>query len=410
MRVPLGPALCVAGYALAVVTEQDPALGAEAGRWPPPGSLDEADAVVASAVGQAFPGAVLEVGIAGPSVHLKAFGRTSYEPDAADVRPDTIYDLASLTKVVVTTTIAMTLFDEGKLQLEAPVSSFLPRFRGGSKDRVTVRQLLTHSAGLRWWAPLYQQVSGERAFLERIVAMDLSYEPGTKSVYSDLGIVLLGGVLEKLGGAPLEEMGRRRVLGPLGMADTLYRPPMVLRSRIAPTEPDPWRGRLLWGEVHDENAFALGGAAAHAGLFGTAPDLGRFARMMLEGGTLEGRRLVSRSTIELFTTRDSVPGSTRALGWDTASAAAGSRSSVPGDPGYCSAGTLLSSRSFGHTGFTGTSLWIDPERKAFVILLTNRVHPRPEELRRGGRGRDNEAIRGVRSRVADAVARALDRP
>ena len=183
------------------------------------------------------------------------------------------------------------------------------------------------------------------------------------------------------------------------MSDTTYLPDAAQKPRIAPTERDPWRGRVIHGEVHDENAFALGGVAPHAGLFGTAPDLAHLAQALLDGGVFAGRRLVSRATVELFTERAGVPGSSRALGWDTATDETGRRSSTPGEPGYSSAGSLLSPRSFGHTGFTGTSMWMDPDRGAYVVLLTNRVHPT----------RENDQIRGVRARVADALARALDR-
>jgi CubicO group peptidase (beta-lactamase class C family) len=337
---------------------------------------------------KAFPGGVIAVGKDGALVHLKAFGRQTYEPGAPAVALDTIYDLASLTKVVVTTTMAMILVDEGKLDITKPVSAFLPKFRGEWKDRVTVFQLLTHSAGFDAVAPLYKELKGKDAYLERIESMELAYEPGTKSLYSDLGEVLLGEILERVAGESLDAFARRRIFEPLGMKDTGYRPAAALLARIAPTENDPWRGRLLRGEVHDENAFALGGVAPHAGLFGTAPDLSRFAQMLLNGGVYDNRRIVSRETVERFTRRAGIPESSRALGWDTPS---------PGS----SAGTLLSPRSFGHTGFTGTSLWIDPDRKLFLILLTNRVHPT----------RANDAVpKVVRAAVADAIVRALARP
>jgi CubicO group peptidase (beta-lactamase class C family) len=366
-----------------------------------PGGLDAVDAIVREAVAaRAFPGGVLAVGRNGSLAHLRAFGRLSYDPGAAEVAPDTIYDLASLTKVVVTTTLSMILVDEGKLDLDARVHAFFPAFSGPAKERVTVRHLLTHSGGLLWWAPLYKEVKGKAAYLERIVAMDLASEPGAKSVYSDLGIVLLGDILERVSGVPFAELARRRVLDPLEMRGCLYRPPAALIDRIAPTENDPWRGRVVRGEVHDENAVALGGVAPHAGLFGTAPDLAHLAQALLDGGTFGGRRLVSRATVELFTERAGVPGSSRALGWDTPTDETGRRSSVAGEAGYSSAGSLFSGRSFGHTGFTGTSMWMDPERGLYVVLLTNRVHPT----------RDNNQIREVRSRVADAVVRALDRP
>jgi beta-N-acetylhexosaminidase len=356
------------------------------------GGLAEADAVIERAVAdKAFPGGVLAVGKDGALVHVRPFGRLSYEAGAPAVKADTIYDLASLTKVIVTTTAAAILVDEGRLDVMRPVSAFVPTFRGGTKDRVTVENLLTHSSGLDWWMPLYAGGQDREAMLKRIVASELKYEPGTKSVYSDLGELLLGEVVQRVAGEPLDSFGRRRILDPLGMKDTLFRPPRELLQRIAPTErfPDeprdnPRHGKLVHGEVHDENAYALGGVAAHAGLFGTAPDLARFAQMLLNGGVYDHQRIVARPTLERFTRRAAVPGSTRAWGWDT-----------PGDNN--SAGSLLSAHAFGHTGFTGTSMWIDPDRKLFIILLTNRVHPT----------RENNAIREVRRAVADAVVRGL---
>jgi CubicO group peptidase (beta-lactamase class C family) len=343
------------------------------------------DAVVERGVAQkAFPGAVIAVGKDGALVHLRALGRLSYDADAPEVRTDTIYDLASLTKVVATTTTAMILVDEGRLDLTRPVSAFLPRFRGPGKDKVTVENLLTHSSGLDWGAPLFKDTKGKQAFVEKVEALDLTYPPGTKSLYSDLGVILLGEILERVAGEPLDAFAQKRILDPLGMKDTRYRPGPELLPRIAPTERDPWRGRLVRGEVHDENAFAMGGVAPHAGLFGTAPDLARFAQMLLNGGVLEHQRIVSREVVEQFTRKAGVPDSSRALGWDTPSP-------------NSSAGERLSPRSFGHTGFTGVSMWIDPERKLFVILLTNRVHPT----------RENNAIFEVRRAVADAVVDGL---
>ena len=353
-----------------------------------PDGLAELDRVLDSALAEkAFPGGVVAVGKDGALVHLRAVGRLSYDADAAAVTNDTLYDLASLTKVIVTTTMAMMLVDEGLLDLDKPVRAFLPRFRGGAKDSVTVRQLLTHSSGIDWWAPLYQELTSRPAFVERIQQMGLAYEPGTKSLYSDLGLVLLGEILERVAGEPIDSFARRRILGPLGMKDTQYKPPAALLSRIAPTENDPWRGRVVRGEVHDENAYAMGGIAPHAGLFGTAPDLARFAQMLVNGGVYDNKRLVSRETLDAFTKAAGVPGSSRALGWDT-------------PDGSNSAGALLSAHAFGHTGFTGTSMWIDPERRLFVILLTNRVHPT----------RENNAIRAVRRSVADAVVNGLAQP
>lgn len=358
-----------------------------------PDAMQEVDTVVRSFIDRkAFPGAVVAVGRQGKLVHLQPFGKLSYAADAAPVTTETLYDLASLTKVIATTTMAMILVDEGRLDLDKPVQDFLPDFRstsrGEGKEQVTVRHLLTHSAGIDWWAPLYEELEGQAAFVKRIQAMPLVYEPGTKSLYSDLGIILLSESLERVAGEELDAFVRRRVFEPLAMEDTMYRPAAELRQRIAPTERDPWRGRLVHGEVHDENAFALGGVAPHAGLFGTAGDLARFAQMILNGGVFEHHRIVSRETVERFTRPAGVPESTRALGWDTKS------------PEGSSAGDLFSPNSFGHTGFTGTSLWIDPERELFVILLTNRVHPT----------RENELIREARPAVADAVIRGLAAP
>ncbi len=354
-----------------------------------PGGLAEADRLLEGfRERRAFPGGVLAVGYGDALIHLHPFGRLTYDANAPLVTSDTLYDLASLTKVVATTTMAMILVDEGKLDLERPVQAYLPGFQGPGKVAVTVRHLLTHSSGLDATAPLYKELHGEEAFVQRIETMDLAYPPGSRSLYSDLGIILLGEILERVAGQPLEAFARERVFAPLAMRDTMFRPPAELRPRIAPTEFDPWRGRLVHGEVHDENAFAMGGVAPHAGLFSTAGDLARFAQMILDGGTLGGRRIVSRRTVELFTRRAGIPGSDRALGWDTKSAESSS------------AGTLFSPRSFGHTGFTGTSMWIDPARQLFVILLTNRVHPT----------RDNQLIREARPAVADAVVRALADP
>lgn len=354
-----------------------------------PDAMQEVDTVVRSFIDRkAFPGAVVAVGRQGKLVHLQSFGKLSYAADAAPVTAETLYDLASLTKVIATTTMTMILVDEGRLDLDKAVQDFLPRFRGEGKEQVTVRHLLTHSAGIDWWAPLYEELEGQDAYVERIQAMPLVYEPGTESLYSDLGIILLGEILERVAGEQLETFVRRRVFEPLGMEDTMYRPAAELRERIAPTEKDPWRGRVVRGEVHDENAFALGGVAPHAGLFGTAGDLARFAQMIMNGGVFEHHRIVSRETVERFTRPAGVPESTRALGWDTKS------------PEGSSAGDLFSPDSFGHTGFTGTSLWIDPERELFVILLTNRVHPT----------RENQLIREARPAVADAVVRGIVAP
>jgi CubicO group peptidase (beta-lactamase class C family) len=348
--------------------------------------------VVAQAVENgAAPGAVALVARRGKIVLERAFGKMTYEKDAAKVTPETLYDIASLTKVVLTTTLSMILYERGLLDLESPVERYVPEFRGEGKERVLVKDLLAHSGGLLWWTDLYRKFEGKtreeskRGYMSTIYEMPLDYPPRSKTVYSDLGILLLGEILERVTGKELEDLARTEILDPLEMKDAMYRPPASLRYRIAPTEQDSWRGRLVHGEVHDENAFGLGGVAPHAGLFSTARDLGAFAQMMLNGGAYGGRRLLNPATIALFTRRANlVEGASRALGWDTPSA-----------PN--SAGALFSPSSYGHTGFTGTSLWIDPERELFAILLTNRVHPT----------RENAKIFELRPAFHDAVIEAL---
>jgi beta-glucosidase-like glycosyl hydrolase/CubicO group peptidase (beta-lactamase class C family) len=358
-----------------------------------------ADEVVAGAVSaRAFPGGVLAIGRDGDPPRVRAFGRLTYEPGAPAVTPDTVYDLASLTKIVATTTATMLLVDAGRLDLDKPVSAYVPAFRGGAHDQVRVANLLTHSSGLPARRLFYTDLSGWDAVVQAICASDLEYAPGTQSVYSDLDMMLLGAVVERAAGEPFGGFVERRILRPLGMASTGFKPGAGILPRIAPTEVDPWRGRLLRGEVHDENAFAMGGIAGHAGLFGPATDLARFAGMLVRGGQVDGKPFVTAATLARFTRRAGIPGSTYGLGFDTATSADDApRSSVPGEAGYSSSGSLFSPRAFGHTGFTGTSMWVDPERRLYVILLTNRVHP----------DRNNNAIRAVRSQVADAVVRAL---
>jgi CubicO group peptidase (beta-lactamase class C family) len=338
----------------------------------------------------AFPGGVVAVGHRGELVHLAAHGHQTYAADATPIGTGSLFDIASLTKVVATTTAAMILFDEGRLDLDAPVDRYLPSFTGAGKEKVTVRHLLAHCSGIDWWAPLHRDTQGQAAYVEKIVAMPLIAEPGTKELYSDLGIILLGAILEQVAGVQLDRFVAERVLEPLGMLDTRFRPDPALLPRIPPTERDEWRGRVVHGEVHDENAFAMGGIAPHAGLFSTAPDLARFAQAMLDllDHDNPDRAIIRRATLALFTQRAGiVPDSDRALGWDTKSAEGST------------AGALFSPSSFGHTGFTGTSLWIDPERELYLVLLTNRVHPT----------RDNRKIVAVRPAVADAVVRAIER-
>ncbi len=327
----------------------------------------------------AFPGAVAIVGTRDGILTETAVGHLDWDPSPV---PDehTLWDLASLTKVVALTSVVMQLVEAHRLDLDAPVQKYLPEWTGKYKSRVTVRHLLTHSSGLPAWRPLYKEAASPAQALQLAIETPLDTAPGVRMVYSDIGAILLGQIVVRITHEPFDQYVSEHVLQPLGMHETMFRPPPDLRARAAPTEVDPWRQRHLQGEVHDENAYALGGVSSHAGLFSTAGDLTRFARMYLNGGTLDGTRVVSPETIARFTAVQDRAFSNRALGWETPS-------------GSNSAGHFMSSTAFGHTGFTGTSLWIDPQRGVFVLLLTNRVDPT----------RQRTGIAGVRTRVADAA-------
>ena len=343
-----------------------------------------ARAVIERAVAaRAFPAASIEVGNAHEVLWQEAFGHLTYDVGATAAACDTVFDLASLTKVLATTPVVMQQVERGVLALDDPVAASVPGWCGEERAAVTLRDLLVHSSGLPAWRPYYRRLEGEAAFEAAICAEALEYTPRSKSQYSDLGFMLLGFILARAGeGLPERFAAFARQMG---LADEMqFNPPALWRARIAPTERDPWRGRVLVGEVHDENAWALGGAGGHAGLFGTAAAVGTFARHTLQ--ILSGRiGTVTRQTLELFVAPDvTVPGSSRALGWDTMRPTS-------------SCGSALSVRAFGHTGFTGTSLWIDPARNLYVVLLTNRVHPT----------RMNDAIRAVRPAFHDAVVADL---
>ena len=377
-----------------------------------------------------------------------AVGRHTYQADAAPVQVHTLYDLASVTKVVATTTLCMLFADEGRLDLAAPVQSYLPDFVGKNKDRVTVRHLLAHCSGMPAHVHLYKRERGEvrgkrgeargerqegrgefshkrhkrraiwvgamppcspeeargkrqeererqegkgerglwaarqrEAMVDAACRLPLVYEPGTGTAYSDMGFLVLGKVLETVGEGRLDVLAKQRVFEPLAMRDTLYCPPPDLLHRISPTERGTHlRDGLVHGEVHDENAAAMGGIASHAGLFSTAGDLAKFLRAWLGAGIFPERG------IRQFTTRANIaPQSTWALGWDTVS------------PGISSSGRHFSARAFGSLGFTGTSVWADPIRDLGVVLLTNRVHPT----------RENAQIKHLRPEFHDAISEAL---
>ncbi|MEA3246005.1 MAG: serine hydrolase domain-containing protein, partial [Gemmatimonadota bacterium] len=346
---------------------------------------DTLQAVLDAAVrDSAFPGAYAVVGDHAGAWASYGAGHLDWSPSPV---PDgrTLWDMASLTKVVALTSAMMQLVAEGRVDLDAPVQRYLPAWTGPHKELVTVRHLLTHSSGLPAWRPVYKEATDTASAMRLVYQTPLDTLPGVRMVYSDLGAILLGEVVRAVTGQRLDAYVATHVFGPLGMRDTRYLPSASELARIAPTEIDPWRQRHLRGEVHDENAAALGGVSAHAGLFSTGDDLARLARTYLDGGTLDGVRVFDAATIRRFTTVQDSTFSNRALGWETPT-------------GTNSAGHVLTRPAFGHTGFTGTSIWIDPTRDLFVILLTNRVNPT----------RANLKISRVRQDLADAVVRTLD--
>jgi len=365
------------------------------------------DSIVAVGMAEgAAPGVALAVGRWGRLVHLKAYGRIDVAPNAPAVTDSTMFDMASLTKVVATTTAAMILEDEGKLDIDSTVHSYLPELTDTAKARITVRMILTHSGGFEAFAPLWREFRGRAQYLTQINARPLAYVPGDSTVYSDWDFVLMGLIIERITGMPLDQFVSSRVWQPLNMHDTGFNPlasgampadsdctsafraDNPLLARIAMTEIDTvYRHTHIHGIVHDENACALGGVAGHAGLFSSARDVAVFSQMLLNGGEYAGVRLIQPTTVARWTARQSNK-SSRALGWDTPS-------------GNSSAGHYFSPRSFGHTGFTGTSIWVDPERGVFVVLLTNRVDPT----------RANMRAEPLRRDIADAVQSAiLDAP
>lgn len=381
-----------------------------------PQRLGRLDSIMHYWIGKgAFPGGQLLVAKDGLIVYDKAFGMIDTSLYSRRVQLNTMYDLASLTKVAATTLAAMKLYEEGKLDLNAPVVKYIPQFGQNGKKHVTIRNLLVHDSGLPPDPPQYlwntkaipeQQLhrllkdphafvypdsfgsnfhAAHEAMYDSIYATPLAYKTGTKMVYSDINMIVLAKVIEKITGMPLNKYLQNNFYGPLGMTHTMFNPPSSLWGNCAAEEYDSAAGCLLQGVVHDENARSLGGIAGHAGLFSTSEDLAVYAQMLLNGGVYDGRRYLKSSTIALFTRKQSDL-STRALGWDTKS------------PENSSAGEYFSPTSFGHLGFTGTSIWIDPVRKLFVILLTNRVCPT----------RKNEEIRFVRPAVCNAAIEALD--
>ena len=332
----------------------------------------------------AFPGASLAVTQGKSLLALAGFGSFTYDKSST-VDQDTIYDLASLTKAIATTTTAMILYERHKLRLDMPVHVVMPEFAGADprREKVTIRMLLRHTSGLPSYLRLFEQARSRDALVQSAYRTPLASDPGTRADYSDIGFIVLGELLASLTSKPLDSFCQREIFANLHMRHTAYNPPLSWKPHIPPTVDDrSFRKRIVQGEVHDENASILRGVAGHAGLFATARDVARFAQCMINMGA----PILNRETVELFTTRDpSLPGS-YALGWDT-----------PTPPSQ--SGKHFSSRSYGHLGYTGTSLWIDPERQVSVTLLTNRTWP--------DRASDN--IKSVRPAVHDAILEALDK-
>ncbi|HEX7064234.1 MAG TPA: serine hydrolase [Bacillales bacterium] len=332
------------------------------------------DAVQQGIANKIMPGAVVLVARRGRVVKHDAYGYaylyadTSYTKVDNPIRmqEDTIFDLASLTKVFTATAI-MQLYEEGKLDLDAPVAQYIPEFAQNGKSTVTVRQLLTHTSGFRPWLPLYQMANNREEAYQIVFSYSLKYEPGTHYVYSDLNFITLGALVERISGKRLDQYIEENITGPLHMDDTMFNPPERLKDRVAATEYQPWTGRgLVWGEVHDENAWLMDGVSGHAGLFSTAHDLAIFAQMILNDGKYKGARILEPETVAMIETNQlpDFPGDAHGLGWELAQG------------WYMDA--LAGPLTMGHTGFTGTSMVISPGNQAIAILLTNNVHPTRE--------------------------------
>ncbi len=331
-----------------------------------------------------FPGCAVAVTHRGELVANKALGRFTYDPSAPAVQTESIFDLASVSKVVATTTMAMILYERGLLDLETPIAAIIPEFAGTDPRRqeVSVRMLLAHSSGLPAYEKLFLRAKTRDELLAEAFTTEITADPGRRAEYSDIGFIILGMALERLADEALDVFCQREILGPLGLSHTAFNPPKAWKDRIVPTADDQtFRHRVIQGEVQDENASVLGGVAGHAGVFSTAEDVALFAHAMLNGG----KPILRADTVELFTRREQTPeGTSRALGWDTPS--------VPSQ-----SGKYFSPSSFGHLGYTGTSLWLDPDRELSITLLTNRTWPDCK----------NQAIKQVRPAFHDAVIESL---
>jgi serine-type D-Ala-D-Ala carboxypeptidase len=363
--------------------------------------FQRAFAVLHSGIAQhAFPGAAIAVTHQGKLISHKGLGHFTYDAASPAVTAETVYDLASVTKVIATTTACMILYDRGLFKLDQPLAELLPEFAAqqdaARRHQVTLRMLLAHSSGLPAYVKLFQTAHNKDELLRQALQVPFAADPGTRAEYSDIGFILLGQALEKLSGEPLDQFCQREIFAKLNLAHTCFNLPAELKPKIPPTEDDrTFRHRLIQGEVNDENASVMGGVAGHAGCFSPVLDVSIFAQCMLQGSHSRagfagewaegGPPLVKKETLEIFTRRqDSPAGTSRALGWDT-----------PSQPSQ--SGRYFSSRSYGHLGYTGTSLWIDPDRQLSVTLLTNRTWP----------DRSSQSIKQIRPAFHDAVIEAL---
>ncbi len=349
--------------------------------------FNDVDMVINKAIeDKSFPGAVVLVWKDGQTIFEKAYGNFTYDLTSPKVKTNTIYDLASLTKVVATTTAAMICYDRNLISLDDRVTKFIPEFGENGKENITIKNLMIHNSGLPAWKKFYGRDLKYDDVINEIYSSQLEYKPGEKTVYSDLGIITLGKIIEKVTGMTLDIFCRDEIFFPLKMNSTFFNPNDSLKIFCAPTETDNyWRMKTLQGEVHDETSAMLNGVAGHAGLFSTADDLAKLMSVLINKGKFEQKQFIKQSTIELFTKRYSAE-STRAIGWDTKS-----------DSGS-SAGKYFSKNSFGHTGYTGTSIWADPERNLFVVFLTNRVYPT----------RENTKIQKIRPQLHNAVIKCIE--
>jgi CubicO group peptidase (beta-lactamase class C family) len=353
-------------------------------------SFGDVDAIVRQGIRQGiYPAAVVIIGRKDSVLYARGYGHFTWKSTSPVPSPDsTVWDIASITKVMGTASAVMRLIDSGRLSLEAPVRSYLPRFAGGLKDRVTVRMLLDHTSGLRSYAPLFKRARTREGAIDALYAEPVIRPPGETPLYSDLNAIVLGLVVESASGKSLDHFVAAEVFEPLGLVQTTYRPSARMKRRTVPTA--IWRGHPVQGQVNDPNALVLGGAAGHAGIFSTGMDLARYAQVWLRNGAGPSGQWVSPATIRRFLERGTNSGP-RLLGWDTAEHG-GKEPSV--------FGSLISDAGYGHTGFTGTEIWIDPARDLFLVFLTNRTFdPRPWS--------SSHALRRVRASLSDAAIRLV---